>query len=137
MLGWMADHGWTEPERLPDGYRVTAVRLTGEHDDVLEVDLAGPDGRVVLTEQRGVLDVASLGPVEERTIDGRTLYVLSRVPWHAVWQSDDTVVSIVSEASGDEVADVVEAFPVTGYDDGLPARLTRGWDTVTGALASP
>jgi hypothetical protein len=137
VLEWMRGQGWTGPERLPDGYDVTAVRLTGDDGDVLEVDLAGPEGRVVLTEQLGVLDVASLGPVERRTIDGRTLYVVSRHPWHAVWQADDTVVSIVSEAPEDRVVDVVEAFPVAQYDDGIPARLTRGWDTVTGALVDP
>ena len=137
VLEWVRAQGWTCPEQLPEGYDVTAVRTSGEHGEILEVDLAGPYGRVVLTEQRGRLDVASLGPVEERTIDGRTLYVLSRHPWHAVWQSDDTVVSIVSEAPEERAVDVVAGFPVAAYDDGLPARLTRGWDTVTGALANP
>ncbi len=137
VLEWVRGQGWTGPERLPAGYDVTAVRLTGEDGDVLEVDLAGPDGRMVITEQLGLLDVASLGPVEQRTIEGRTLHVVSRHPWHAVWQADDTVVSIVSEAPEDRVVDVVEAFPVAEYDDGIPARLTRGWDTVTGALVDP
>jgi hypothetical protein len=137
VLDWVRGQGWTGPQQLPAGYDVTAVRLTGEDGESLEVDLTGPHGRVVLTEQRGVLDVAALGPVEQRTIEGRTLYVVSRHPWHAVWQADDTVVSIVSEAPEDRVVDVVEAFPVAGYDDGIPARLTRGWDTVTGALVNP
>ena len=136
VLAWMHAEGWSCPEDLPVGYRVTAVRVGGEDGEILEVDLAGPDGRVVLTEQRGRLDVASLGPVEERTIDGRTLYVLSRHPWHAVWQSDDTVVSIVSEAPQERARTVVERFPVAEYDDGLTARLARGWDTLTGALGT-
>jgi hypothetical protein len=137
VLDWARSAGWTCPDALPEGYDITAVRVSGEDADVLEVDLAGPHGRVVLTEQRGQLDVPSLGPVEQRTIDGRTLYVVSRHPWHAVWQADDTVVSIVSDAPEDRVVDVVESFPVAGYDDGIPARLTRGWDTVTGALVHP
>ncbi|WNB85005.1 zf-HC2 domain-containing protein [Cellulomonas sp. ATA003] len=136
VLAWMRAQGWSCPDTLPPGYDVTAVRLGGDAAaPVLEVDLAGPYGRAVLTEQHGRLDVASLGPVEEVTIDGRTLYVLSRHPWHAVWQSDDTVVTIVSEAPPEEAVAVVQHFPVQGYDDGLPARLTRGWDTVTGAIA--
>jgi Putative zinc-finger len=145
VLAWMADQGWSCPDGLPAGYRVTAVRLTPAHRDgddggageVLEVDLAGPHGRVVLTEQRGRLDVEALGPTEQRIIGGRTVHVLSLHPWHGVWQSDDTVVSMVSEAPQDRAADVVEQFPVEAYDDGIPARLTRGWDTVTGALAIP
>jgi len=137
VLAWMRAEGWACPDRLPAGLTVTAVRADPADDALLEVDLAGPHGRVVLTEQRGRLDVASLGPAEERTIDGRTLYVLSRHPWHAVWQSDDTVVSLVSEAPPEQAADMVAHFPVTGYDDGLPARIMRGWGTVTGALATP
>jgi hypothetical protein len=143
VLTWMADEGWSCPDALPAGYRVTAVRLTpadeddGDPGEVLEVDLAGPDGRVVLTEQRGRLDVEALGPAEQATIGGRTVHVLSLHPWHAVWQSDDTVVSMVSEAPRDRVVDVVEHFPVEAYDDGIPARLTRGWHTVTGALPTP
>ncbi len=137
VLEWMRAEGWSGPDALPPGYHVTAVRLGGPDRETLEVDLAGPDGRAVLTEERGRLDVASLGPVEERTIDGRTLYVLSRHPWHAVWQSDDAVVSLVTEAPQERAAELVRHFPAAGYDDGLPARLTRGWDTVTGALATP
>ena len=132
----MRAEGWSGPEGLPAVYRVTAVRMNGDAGDILEVDLAGPHGRVVLTEQHGRLDVASLGPVEERTIDGRTLYVLSRHPWHAVWQSDDTVVSIVSEAPQEEAPAVVDHFPVAEYDDGLAARLARGWDTLTESQAT-
>lgn len=140
VLTWMADEGWSCPDTLPAGYRVTAVRLTpadeddGEPVEVLEVDLAGPDGRVVLTEQRGRLDLEALGPVQQATIAGRTVHVLSLHPWHAVWQSDDTVVAMVSEAPRDRVVDVVERFPAEAYDDGLPARLTRGWHTVARAL---
>lgn len=140
VLTWMAEEGWSCPDALPAGYGVTAVRLTpadeddGEPAEVLEVDLDGPYGRVVLTEQRGRLDVDALGPAEQATIGGRTVHVLSRHPWHGVWQSDDTVVSMVSEAPGDRAADVVAHFPVEAYDDGIPARLTRGWHTVTRAL---
>jgi anti-sigma factor RsiW len=140
VLTWMAEEGWSCPDTLPAGYTVTAVRLTPADEDdtepaeVLEVDLDGPYGRVVLTEQRGRLDVDALGPAERVAIGGRTVHVLSLHPWHGVWQSDDTVVSMVSEAPGNRAVDVVEHFPVEAYDDGFPARLTRGWHTVTGAL---
>jgi hypothetical protein len=80
VLAWMRAEGWSCPDHLPTGYSVTAVRVGGEDGEVLEVDLTGPYGRVVLTEQRGRLDVAALGPVEERTIGGRTPHVVSRHP---------------------------------------------------------
>lgn len=142
VVDWMHREGWSGPAALPAGYRVTAVRITAADDDagtgeVLRVDLAGPRGRMVLTEQRGRLDVEALGPAERLTLDGRTVHLLSRHPWHAVWQCGDTVVSLVSEAPAELAETLVTRFPPHAYDDGIPARLTRGWDTVTGALANP
>ena len=125
VLGWMEREGWSCPDALPGDLEVTAVRVTPAHEDgtgeVLEVDLAGSDGRVVLTEQRGRLDVGSLGPVEERILDGRTVYVLSRHPWHSVWQSDDTVVVHGVRDPAGTGRGARAAFPAEAYDDGLPA----------------
>lgn len=137
VLDWMRGAGWTCPLDLPAGYEVTGARLVGEDSALLEVDLAGPDGRIVLTEERGRLDAPALAGVPEQAVGDRVVYVLTRQPWHAVWQSHDTVVAIVSEASTDAATELVAAFPAAGYDDGLPARLTRGWDTLTGAFARP
>lgn len=137
VLDWMDRTGWACPLELPVGYQVTAARLIGDAGARLEVDLAGPDGRIVLIEERGQLDVRALAGAAALEVGGRSVYVLTRQPWHAVWQSGDTVVSIVSEASTESMAELVASFPAAGYDDGLPARLTRGWDTVTGAFAQP
>jgi len=137
VLDWMRGAGWTAPADIPTGYEVTAARLTGDGDALLELDLAGPDGRIVLTEQRGRLDAAAFAVAPERAFGDRVVYVLTRQPWHAVWQSGDTVVSIVSEASAGAVGELVAGFPAAGYDDGLWARLARGWDTVTGAFPHP
>lgn len=139
VLAWMRDGGWTCPTGVPDGYKITAARLIGGHDTdvLLELDLAGPDGVIVLTEERGALAGAALVGVPTEAVGDRTVYVLNRQPWHVVWQSGDTVVSVVSESSTDSVAALVASFPAAGFDDGLPARLARGWDTVTGAFARP
>ncbi|MGN8246819.1 zf-HC2 domain-containing protein [Cellulomonas soli] len=134
---WLRDHSWTFPQSLPDGWTVTAVRWSGDDDDVLEVDLAGPDGPVVLTEQQGRLDTEALADAQVQTVQGCTVYVLSTSPWHVVWQSDATVVEAVAAQSSDSVQSVVAAFPGGTFDDGVPARITRGWDTVTGVFAQP
>ncbi|RYV51999.1 anti-sigma factor family protein [Pengzhenrongella frigida] len=137
VLAWMRDAGWACPTGVPGGYEITAARLTGDTDELLELDLAGPDGPIVVTEERGVLDAVALTGTPTEAIGDRTVYVINRQPWHVVWQSGDTVVSVVSEASTDSVAELVADFPAAGFDDGLPARITRGWDTVTGAFARP
>lgn len=137
VLDWMRDAGWTCPAGIPDGYEITAARLIGDGDGLLELDLAGPDGPIVVTEERGRLEHSALAGVPTQAIGDRTVYVLNRQPWHVAWQAGDTVVSIVADASTDSVADLVAQFPAASFDDGLPARVTRGWATVTGAFARP
>jgi len=135
-LDWMRAQGWTCPTEVPAGWSVTAVR---ERDggSTLEVDLSGPSGEVVVTEQRGRLDAGALTAADRLDVAGHTVYVLSTAPWHAAWQSGDTVVEIVSAGGGSDAATVVAQFPDQEFDTGLPARLTRGWDTLTAAVHLP
>lgn len=137
FLTWMNAHGWACPAGLPDGTSVRAVRLTGDGDGVLEIDLSTPHGQVVLTEQRGRLDTAALAGVEQVTFGDARAYVLSRAPWHLAWQSQDAVVELVSDAPVAQVEDVVKDFPADAYDDAAPARILRGWHTLTGAITGP
>ncbi|AEI13032.1 hypothetical protein [Cellulomonas gilvus] len=128
----LRDDGWTFPAELPAGWSVADVRWTD--DSTVEVDLVGPDGVLVVTEQAGRLDTNALAGADRVEIAGREAYVLSYAPWHAVWQCDDTVVQVVA---GDDASSLVAAFPGGAYDDGVPARISRGWSTVTGAFAAP
>ncbi|MBT0992784.1 zf-HC2 domain-containing protein [Cellulomonas sp. DKR-3] len=129
----LRDGGWSFPTSLPTGWSVADVRWSDETDGapVLEVDLAGPEGTLVVTEQEGRLDLAALDGADVIEVGGRQAYVLSYAPWHAVWQCDDTVVQVVA---GGDASSIVAAFPGGAYDDGVPARIWRGWSTVTGAL---
>lgn len=135
---WLRAHEWSFPQELPDGWSVTAVRWSGDDSGVLEVDVLGPDGAsLVVTEQQGRLDTTSLAGAPTGEVGGREVYVLSYEPWHVVWQADATVVQVVGSQSSDDAATLVGAFPGGAFDDGVPARITRGWDTVTGALERP
>lgn len=136
-LAWLRARGWTCPVELPEGWSVTAVRLEGDDVRRVEIDLVGPGGTVVVTEQHGRLDVEALGSVAPQAIGERTVYVLSTHPWHAAWQSGDTVVEVVSASTSNDVEQVLAQFPGGGFDDGVPARITRGWDTVTEAFLLP
>lgn len=134
-LDWMRAQGWTCPAEVPAGWAVTSVRL---RDDTLEVDLSAPGGgEVVVTERQGRLDLSALTAAEPLDVDGRTVYLLSTAPWHVAWQSGDTVVEIVAEEDVAGAATVVAQFPDGEFDAGLPARLTRGWDTFTAAMHLP
>ncbi|MBD5787037.1 zf-HC2 domain-containing protein [Cellulosimicrobium terreum] len=125
--------GWSCPEALPVGVSVSAVRVL---DDTLEIDLVTPSGEVVVREQAGRLDTASLDGLQTWDVSGRTIHVLSEEPWHLVWQSDDTVVDVVADVDEPDVADLVATFPAGDYDAGVPARISRGWTTMTGALGT-
>ncbi|OLT53334.1 zf-HC2 domain-containing protein [Cellulosimicrobium sp. CUA-896] len=132
-LAGLSGHGWARPTALPDGVAVVAVRDDG---DVLEIDLRTSTGEVVVREQAGVLDRAALDGVGTWDVDGRAVHVLSEEPWHVVWQSGDTVVDVVADTEQDDVADLVASFPARDYDAGVPARISRGWTTMTGALGT-
>ena len=135
VLAWMHANGWPCPGALPAGASVTGVRLTG--DGVLEVDVDTPRGQFVLTEQRGVLDTALLAGADQVDVGGTSAYVLSRSPWHLAWQSQDTVVEIVSDAGREQVQQVARTIPAAAFDDAAAARIIRGWHTVTGVVAGP
>ncbi|ACZ22493.1 hypothetical protein Sked_25890 [Sanguibacter keddieii DSM 10542] len=135
VLEWMSEQGWPRPDPLPDTVTVSAVRYSGTHDDVLEVDLDTPFGDVVLREQHGRLDPDKVSDL--RTVDagGAPVYVVSDAPVHLVWQSSDTVVDLVAPGSLDDVLQLVSTFPVDEYDPGFQARVGRGWTTLTGVLS--
>ena len=135
---WLRAHAWTFPAELPDSWSVTAVRWSGDDSRVLEVDVTCADGTsLVVTEQQGRLETAALAGAPTSEVGGRQVYVLSFEPWHVVWQADGTVVQVVGSQSSDSAETLVGAFPGGAFDDGVPARITRGWDTVTGALERP
>lgn len=131
-LDALRSDGWVVPDALPSGWAVTA---TGVHAGVLEIDLAGPGGAVVLvTEQHGVLnrDLVALLPVTD--VGGRVVGVVSYQPWTVVWQAGDTVVGVVVVDVGTDAEVLVAAFPAGAYDDGVPARLARGWTSLAALL---
>ena len=129
--GWLRDHGWAPCGPLPQGYHVTALRLVPGGAGI-EVDLDGAHGLVVITQQRGRLAPHVVDAATPFEMDGASVHLLSRAPWHAVWQSGDIVVSLVAEVPSPALATVVGAYPPAPVDDGVPARIARGWAALAG-----
>lgn len=117
---------------LPTGFTVLGAGRNGAAD---ELDLDGPTGPVVVLRQEGRLspDVAQDAPVV--VVGDRQVHVLSVAPWHCAWQSGDAVVVVVAAHRSSAVDDLVAAYPAEHADDGLGARVSRGWQTVVGAWA--
>ena len=129
-LAEVAAAGWPVPD-LPIGWAVTAVRLD-ESGAVLE--LHGPTGTAVVVEQAGHLVDRALTGVPTLALGGRDVYVLSAEPAHIAWQCDAAVVEVVAGTTVDGLDALVAAFPAAAYDDGVPARIGRGWATVAHVL---
>lgn len=132
VLSWMADRGWACPVGLPDGFRVTGLRLA-EDGRSLELDLAHAGGTVVVLQEPGRLDEDAVGALPVHRVHDRDVHLVSADPWYVVWQDGDTVVTVVAEGSSDAARELVGAHPGAAYDDGLTARLARGWQSVAGS----
>ncbi|UZN04399.1 zf-HC2 domain-containing protein [Cellulomonas sp. S1-8] len=136
-VGWLRAQGWTFPSRLPAGWQVGAISFSTNGPRVLEVDVTGPAGTFVVTEQQGRLDTGALAGAPVREVGGRQVHVLSVEPWQVAWQSEATVVQVVAAQDEGEIDALVAAFPSGGYDDTVTGRIGRGWQTVTAAWARP
>lgn len=134
VVDWLAHHGWSVPEALPEGLQVVGVEIfdtdTGE---VLELELAGADSSVRVLQQHGQLTARP-----ERTVTpidgGRWRLGGGR---HVVLQSGDCVVVITPALSGNGAgARVMEAMPAGEYDTSVRGRFGRGWQAVAGWASS-
>jgi len=97
-------------------------------------ELAGRGGHVVVVAQPGRLDAHSVAHLDPAERSGVALHVLSNEPWHAVWQSGDHVVELVTDLPPHQVDELVAHFPADEYDVSPFARLARGWAAVTGGM---
>lgn len=127
-LGKLRDEGWYIPF-LTGGAAVVDHRTDG--DGRFELEVATPEGALVLREQVGVLDVDGLAAESTLTWGSRTVYVLSQTPWHVVWQAGDLVLEVycadVHPLAQDIVAarDADVAAPVA-----VGRRIARGWQSI-------
>ncbi len=128
-------HGFVGPAALPTGWSVVSARLADD-GAALRIDLAAGSGTasMVVRERTGRLDVAAVAGADTWREANGTVYVLSRRPWHLVWQSRAAVVDLVADAEEVEVRALVAGLPPHRYDSGVPARIHRGWATMTGAF---
>ncbi|GII99632.1 hypothetical protein CLV28_0203 [Sediminihabitans luteus] len=128
--------GWVVPTSLGTRASLTGVRLPSDDDGWLELDLTVDGHAVLVRERHGALDPAL---VAAHGVDERGVVVVSEDPLHAVWQSGGDVVELLASGPDeqDAVGVVVAAFPAHDYDAGVPARIWRGWSTMTGALDTP
>lgn len=130
-LLWMETHGWVVPAE-PPGVAVAEIGI--EPDGSLVVEFTGPDVSVQIIERYGVLDPETVAHAEPLTIGDVEAFVVSAVPWKAVTQAGETVVTVVSHGSPSAGLDVLSTLPAAAPDVAPAARLARGWAVVANVL---
>jgi sigma-E factor negative regulatory protein RseB len=119
------DDGWACPSALPDDFTLTFLhRLRGDRD-VMHAAYSDGLSTVSVFEERGALDPDTLSAFEHVTSDGGSLWVREGLPTVVVWQSDDTVYTLLTDAPTSTTAELVAALPHHVADDS-GSRLGRG-----------
>lgn len=125
----LSDEGWTCPEALSDNFTLTLLYRLDSDGQVVHASYSDGLSTVSVFEERGGLDGGSLEDFTmTRVGDGVVAYRTS-MPTIAVWESDGTVYTVVTDAPSSVAATVVAALPHSAVDDGnQPGRLERGVD---------
>jgi len=130
----MRDAGWACPESLTEGFELTGLTYVDAGADVMHAEYTDGLSTVSLFSERGALDPSRL---ESFTADGDDdpVYVRPGLPAMAVWESDGTVYTLVSDAPAATVEAVVDTLPHEPDDEpGVGSRVGAGLDKMASFL---
>ena len=123
------DEGWTCPEALPDNFALTLLQRLDSDGEVVHASYSDGLSTVSVFEERGRLDARSLEGFTTTRVGGGVVALRQGMPTTAVWESDGTVYTVLTDAPPGVVTSVVAALPHADPDDGegdQPHRLVRG-----------
>ncbi len=131
-VGWLSGAGWSCGRELAD---LSLVRLrTNRPVDATAVYAVYSDGvaTVGVVEQRGRLE----GPPPETAWDpGLQAYVSRGASQTATWQTEDSVVTVITDGSGDLLTRAVTFLPPDRADTPTTMeRVKEGWATILAGL---
>ncbi len=125
----LSDEGWTCPPALPDNFTLTLLHRLDNDGQVVHASYSDGLSTVSVFEERGRLDTRSLEGFATTRVGGGLVAQRHGMPTIAVWESDDTVYTLVTDAPLGVATTVVAALPHGAPDDGdQPGRLERGMD---------
>ena len=121
----LTDKGWACPPSLPSDFSLTLLhRLQGSHD-VMHAAYSDGLSSVSIFEERGDLDTDALAGYRQITSDDSSVWVQQGLPTVVVWEADDTVYTMVTDAPESTTAELVASLPHEP-DQGDGNRLGRG-----------
>jgi sigma-E factor negative regulatory protein RseB len=131
------DEGWTCPGSMSGGdFSLTGLGHVDVSGDAVFAHYSDGLSNVSLFEQRGSLADTALGGFEQTSVEGAQVLVQYGLSTVAVWASDDTVYTLVTDAPPEQADALVSALPHTETaDDGVWSRVGRGFSELAGAVA--
>ena len=133
--GALSDEGWACPRQVGHGLTLTALGRVGAGGSVLEAVYSDGISSASLFEQRGALDRSALGGYRQVIVGDAPVYLRNGLPSTWVWQSGDTVYTMLSDAPPAQVAAAVADLPhEAADDDGALHRIGVGLKRIGVAL---
>ena len=93
----LTDRGWSYPAQLNGGFQLSHLCQVDIAGGMLRADYTDGLSTFSVFEERGSLDTSSLGGFRTETFAGDPLYVRDGLPMTIVWQSGDTVFTVVTD----------------------------------------
>jgi MucB/RseB family protein len=107
----LTDKGWACPQALPGDFTLILLHRLDDRRDVMHAAYSDGLSTVSVFEQRGHLDTSTLGGFDEISSDGVAVWVNEGLPTVVVWQSGDTVYTVLTDAPPSTTAQLVAALP--------------------------
>lgn len=105
------DEGWSCPLTLRGRFVLGSLHQLGTRADVMHASYSDGLSSIGLFEQRGSLDHSALPGFVARHYGAGTTYLRPGLPTVAVWDSDSTVYTLVTDAPASTVKAVVATLP--------------------------
>jgi hypothetical protein len=129
------DAGWTCPDSLGSDFTLTSIGHVEVSGDVMMAQYSDGLSSVSIFEQRGTLaDIAATG-FGRVQVGNTEILVDYGLPTVAVWESDGTVYTLVTDAPAERATQLLADLPhaAAGTDDGF---LPRVWDGLSRMAAA-
>jgi sigma-E factor negative regulatory protein RseB len=131
----LGDDGWACPRSVGDELTLTALGRVGASGDVVEAVYSDGISSASVFEQRGTLDRSALDGYRQLAVGDAPVYVRNGLPSTWVWQSGDTVYTMLSDAPPAQVAGAIADLPHRTVGAGDPLeRIGVGFQRIGGAI---
>ncbi|MDX6310358.1 MAG: hypothetical protein QOI06_3404 [Nocardioidaceae bacterium] len=134
----LGDKGWTCPQRLATGFRLQELYRLDTGGGVMHAEYTDGLSSVSVFEQRGSLDRWSLAGFRVQKVRGNELYIRAGLPTTVVWQSGETVFTVVTDVPQQMLGGLVAELPngaVQPAAEGLATRIGQGLSRMASAVS--